>query len=93
MIKSIFPADGMLGLGFQSISQYYATSLVETLISEGKLSHAAFSFKLTPDGGELYIGGVNEQLYTGDITFVDVQTKVSWHVTLTLSSSHSRILT
>jgi len=78
--RSHFPADGMLGLAFPSMSKYPASSLLETLFNERKLPYDVFSLKLTPDKGELYIGGVNKLLYSGDITFVDVQTKAYWEV-------------
>jgi len=80
MDKSRFPADGQLGLAFSTISKFPASSLLESLGRAGKLSDRVFSFKLAFDGGELYIGGVNEELFTGDITFVEVQTTGFWQV-------------
>jgi cathepsin D len=67
----------VLGMGFSSVSEYHASSLLETLVSEKKLANGIFAFHITSDGGELYIGRVNKELYTGDITFVNVQPKVS----------------
>jgi hypothetical protein len=67
------PQDGILGLGLTSDSVFPASSLLETLFNEGKLGDRVFAFKLSKSGeGILYIGGVDEEQYTGDITFVNV---------------------
>jgi hypothetical protein len=68
------PPDGILGLGLSSaLSTFPASSLLETLFSEGKLADQVFAFKFTKSGeGILYIGGVDKGQYTGDITFVNV---------------------
>jgi cathepsin D len=64
MRASEFPPDGILGLGFPSLSDFHGQSpLFHTLFNEGKLSQPVFSLKLTASGAELYIGGMNEALY------------------------------
>jgi hypothetical protein len=65
MEASEFPADGILGLAFPSLSGFHGQSpLLHTLFNEGKLSQPVFSLMLTSSGGELYVGGMNEALYT-----------------------------
>jgi hypothetical protein len=64
MGASEFPADGVLGLGFPSLSHFHGQSpLFHTLFNEGKLSQPVFSLQFTSSGGELYVGGMNEALY------------------------------
>lgn len=72
-----FPPDGLLGLAFQSISAYNATPVFESLVSQGQTDEPVFSFKLTASGSELYLGGVNTALYTGDFTYTPVTHEVS----------------
>lgn len=61
-----------MGMGFQSISVYGAPPPVQNLISHGALTEPMFGFKLAPNGSELYLGGVNSELYKGKFTWVPV---------------------
>ncbi|KAI0044494.1 acid protease [Auriscalpium vulgare] len=79
--SSRFPADGMLGLAFESLSHYHAKPLFQSLIAAGKVADASFGFHLAPSGSELFIGGVNDQLYSGNFTTVDVTTPAYWQTT------------
>ncbi len=71
-----FPADGLMGMGFQSISVYNASPPVQNLISQQELTEPMFGFKFAPSGSELFIGGVNNNLYTGKFTWVNLTHEV-----------------
>ncbi|KAF8452920.1 acid protease [Boletus edulis BED1] len=77
-----FPADGLMGMAFQSISGYNASPVLQTLVSEGRVSDPVFSFKLSSSGAELYIGGSNPALYTGGFTYTPVTWQGYWEVNI-----------
>ena len=66
-----------MGMAFQSISTYGASPVFQTLVSESQVSGSVFSFKLSSSGAELYVGGSNSALYSGDFTYTPVTQKVS----------------
>jgi cathepsin D len=68
-----------MGMGFESISVYGASPPVQTLDSQGLLTKPMFGFKFASSGSELFIGGVNSDLYKGEFTWVPV-TKAVCHV-------------
>ncbi|KAG6373237.1 Asp-domain-containing protein [Boletus reticuloceps] len=78
--SSQFPADGLMGMAFQSISSYGASPVFQTLVSDGSVSDPVFSFKLSSSGAELYIGGSNSALYAGDFTYSLVMHQGFWEV-------------
>ncbi|KAI0745716.1 acid protease [Earliella scabrosa] len=59
--------DGILGLAFPTISSIHQTPFLNMAAEQGAIKTAAFAFKLASSGSELYLGGANPQLYTGDI--------------------------
>ena len=59
-----------MGLAFQSISRYQAPPVFQTLISEGVVTEPVFGLKLATSGSELFLGGTNTALYTGEFTWV-----------------------
>ena len=67
-----------MGLGFQSISVFNAVPTFQTLISEKALDSSVFGFKFagSTSGSELFLGGVNHALYTGDFTWVTLTDEV-----------------
>jgi len=67
-----------MGMGFQSISVYNAPPPFQTLMSEGVVSKSVFGFKLSDSGAELFLGGVNTDLYTGDFTWLNLTKKVCY---------------
>jgi len=69
-------------MAFESISAYSASAVFQTLIDQGSLPHPVFSFKLSPSGAELYIGGSNPDLYTGEFTYTSVTHKGFWQVNM-----------
>jgi len=73
-----FPADGVMGLAFQSISTLNAPPVFQTLISEGVLDSPVFGIKLATSGSELFLGGTNSKLYTGDFTWVPLTNQSAW---------------
>lgn len=72
------PADGILGMAFPSLSEFQATPVTNTLISQGVLSEAAFSFKLTTSDSQLFMGGADSSLYTGSFTYTPVTNEGFW---------------
>jgi hypothetical protein len=48
----------------------------QTLISEGVVTPHAFGFKFAESGSELFFGGTNNALYTGDFTWVSFTDEV-----------------
>ncbi|QRW12729.1 aspartyl protease [Ceratobasidium sp. AG-Ba] len=75
------PSDGLMGLAFSSISQIGQPTFPENLKSAGMVKSNVFAFKLAPTGSELYFGGTNSQLFTGDITFAPLTSKTYWLTT------------
>ena len=73
-----FAADGLLGLAFQPLSAYKAPSTFQSLVTQGKLPEPVFGLYMTlSNNSELFIGGVNEDHYSGSITYVPVENQVS----------------
>ncbi|KAH8100357.1 aspartic peptidase domain-containing protein, partial [Cristinia sonorae] len=75
-----FTPDGLLGMGYQVISQYNSPPFFQTLVAQKKTTKPMFAFKLATTGSELYLGGVNPDLYTGSFTYVPVTAKAYWQV-------------
>src|SRR5271170_3479514 len=67
-----FPADGIMGLSSVVLSRPPSGNFIQTLVTENQLQAPVFSFGLTPGAAELTIGGVNEDLFTGDFVNVPV---------------------
>ncbi|GJE90284.1 Asp-domain-containing protein [Phanerochaete sordida] len=77
---SNFPSDGLMGMGYQTISQYNSPPVFQTLVAQKQVTDPVFSFKLAESGSELLLGGANSDLYTGDFTYARVTTKGYWQV-------------
>ncbi|GFO43114.1 lysosomal aspartic protease [Plakobranchus ocellatus] len=78
-------ADGILGMGFSSISQMGQPTVFDNMLSQGLVRAPVFSFylsslKKTPDGAGsvLILGGTNPDLYTGNLTYVDLTLAQFW---------------
>ena len=65
-----------MGLAFQSISDYNAPPVFQNLITSGELDSSIFAFKLAASASELYLGGTNTDLFTGDFTWVPLTNEV-----------------
>ncbi|KAI0324335.1 acid protease [Cubamyces sp. BRFM 1775] len=61
------PADGLLGLGLPAISELGHNPFFNTAVQQGAVSEGVFSFKLGQSGSELFVGGTNSDLYSGNI--------------------------
>ncbi|KAF9164283.1 hypothetical protein DFQ26_001628 [Actinomortierella ambigua] len=55
---------------------------VATHTARGQLDASVFSLKLAPDDSELFLGGINDQLYAGEITYTPVTGERYWVVTV-----------
>ncbi|KAF7375757.1 Acid protease [Mycena sanguinolenta] len=66
------PAGTILGLAFASISNLNENPFFINAANAGDFEANQFSFYLASSGSELYIGGTDEDKYTGDIEFVSV---------------------
>jgi phytepsin len=75
--------DGVLGLAFDSISVGHVTPVWYNLLSQGLVSQPVFAFWLnrvmgSKVGGELVLGGVDPNHYTGDFVYVPLSQKTYW---------------
>lgn len=78
--------DGIFGLGYPSIAVEHVVPPIYRLWEKGVLDEPVFSFYLnkasnaTHPTGMMTLGGVDEQYYTGDITWVNVTRQAYWQV-------------
>ncbi|KAF9221206.1 acid protease [Gyrodon lividus] len=75
-----FIADGIVGMAFASISRFGASPVFQTLVSQGQTDEPVFAFGFLPPGPQLYIGGTNPDMYTGDFSYVPVIENGFWRI-------------
>lgn len=67
-------------MAFESISEFNASPVAQSLIAHGQTDEPVFSFKLARSGSELFLGGVNRDLYTGGFSYTPVTQQGFWQV-------------
>ncbi|XP_073825757.1 lysosomal aspartic protease-like [Musca autumnalis] len=77
------PFDGILGMGYQGIAQDNVVPPFYNMYSQGLVDADVFAFYLARDGtsdngGELVLGGIDPDHYTGEITYVPVTSQGYW---------------
>lgn len=75
--------DGILGMGFPTIAVTGATPVFNNMIDQGLVEEPLFAFWFNrkqdgSEGGELTIGGMDPEHYTGNITWAPVSLKAYW---------------
>lgn len=77
--------DGILGLGFQSISVDDVPPVFSQLVAEGTVKDPVFAFYLSDkDGqpGEITFGGIDDSHYTGNINYHKLSSATYWEFKL-----------
>merc|ERR1712025_635097 len=77
--------DGILGLGFNTISAYHIPTPFEQMVSQKLISEPKFAFYLPDDAsakGELVLGGIDKSHYTGELVSVPLTNESYWEVAL-----------
>ena len=78
--------DGILGLGYDTISVNHITPPFYSMINQGLLDEPVFAFYLSNtangDESEAVFGGIDENHYTGKMTKIPLRRKAYWEVDL-----------
>jgi saccharopepsin len=77
--------DGLMGLGFKSISQYQIPTPFESMIDQKLISEPVFAFYLQEDPaetGELVFGGIDKTHYSGELVDVPLTSETYWEVSM-----------
>jgi cathepsin D len=72
MYSELTHINSVMGMGFPSISTLQASPFFMTAMQSGSVQSGEFAFKLSDSGSELYLGGTDNSLYTGDIEYYSV---------------------
>jgi len=87
--------DGILGLGYDTISVNHITPPFYSMINQRLIDEPVFSFRVgssEDDGGEAVFGGIDHSAYTGSIEYVPVRRKAYWEVELDKVSFGDEVL-
>ena len=77
--------DGILGMGFRSISINNVITIFEALYEQGQVEEAAFSFYLSKTPGfesRLVLGGALEKYYEGKMEYYPVVSQTYWVISM-----------
>lgn len=74
--------DGILGLGFDTISVNKIVPPFYNMIEQDLVDEKVFAFYLTDDKSqsEAIFGGIDESRYSGDLTYLPLRRKAYWEV-------------
>jgi len=82
--------DGILGLGFDSISVDGAPTVIGNAVGQGLLDQPVFSFYMGDNqDGELTIGGYDSSKIKGNLTYVPLMKATYWEIKLDAISAGS----
>ncbi|XP_025423097.1 aspartic proteinase A2-like [Sipha flava] len=78
-------ADGIIGLGYQSLSKIDSDPFFYKLLGDKKILNPIFSVYLNRDvntnkGGTIFLGGVSKKHIDGEITYIPVTSKNYWQI-------------
>ncbi|CAI6093475.1 unnamed protein product [Clonostachys chloroleuca] len=76
--------DGILGLGFDTISVNHIVPPFYQLVNQKLIDEPVFAFYLssTDEGSEAVFGGVDKSHYEGEIEYIPLRRKAYWEVDL-----------
>jgi len=78
--------DGILGMGFRSISINNVITIFEALYEQKQIEEAAFSFYLSKIAGStdsrLIFGGADEKYYEGKLEYFPIITETYWVIAM-----------
>jgi hypothetical protein len=86
--QSLFRADGILGLGFPSLSVFHADPVFTTLVNQERVQESVFGLSLAGKNPALVVGGRDSNRYTGDFTYLKVD-KAFVRISRGVPCSHS----
>jgi hypothetical protein len=93
---SIGKFDGILGLGWPSISVDGVTPFFQKLVDERIINNTVFAFYLgSTDGptGELTLGGTDPKHYTGQLTWIPLLATTYWELSLSSITAGGKSIT
>ncbi|MEE6511470.1 hypothetical protein FKM82_018023 [Ascaphus truei] len=76
------PFDGILGLAYPGLSVGGATTVMQGMLQQNLLTQPIFSVYLGSQSGEVIFGGVDTNLYTGQINWAPLSQELYWQVGL-----------
>ncbi|KAG9485395.1 gastricsin-like [Eleutherodactylus coqui] len=76
------PFDGILGLAYPGLSVGGATTVMQGILQDNLLNQPIFSVYLGSQSGEVIFGGVDTNLYTGQINWAPLSDQLYWQVAL-----------
>jgi len=79
--------DGILGMGWNTISVDGLPTVFDSMIAQNKVDAPVFSFYLNRDpndsnGGKLVLGGSDASLYTGEMNYIPLTRLGYWQVAM-----------
>uniref|UniRef100_A0A8C3R5X8 Peptidase A1 domain-containing protein n=1 Tax=Cyanoderma ruficeps TaxID=181631 RepID=A0A8C3R5X8_9PASS len=79
--------DGILGMAYPSLAVGGMATALKGMLEQNQLAEPIFSFYFSRQptyeyGGELILGGVDPELFQGDITWTPVTQELYWQVAL-----------
>ncbi|XP_064537445.1 lysosomal aspartic protease-like [Drosophila montana] len=82
------PFDGILGMGYSTIAVDQVVPPFYNLYEQGLIDEPSFGFYLArngsaQDGGQLVLGGVDYQLFSGNLTYAPVSQEGYWQFVVT----------
>jgi len=90
--------DGILGMGWSTISVDGLPTVFDSMIAQKKVDSPVFSFYLNRDpndsnGGKLVLGGSDKTLYTGEMSYIPLTKLGYWQVKMDEVSVAGAVIT